>query len=371
MKPRAFWFLALFAGLITAAVLAAAYGLVYWIDTEPTQAYLEHQAAVSRHDDWYAQRHLYPNQLRFDEVLAGRRPLESLDVPNARLLAEKVRTLAFGGGDAVSRVKMLGSLFIDGGGIGTRSWVACRGDRYGWKDLNSCEMQHEVASLGNPERLVILLGNDEAAKNVALPAVPDEFQRYPAWYSGPTTHRPLLDHLEAMSPFPRWSLAWFSVSTIFTGLFFLRGYVLHRRGGKKVEDTWDKFYPEFPNPYNSVPHFPLGWIVYLGMLPGVLVMHVLRFVTSDAQPTLKRAVNALRRRTFDSEHERTLTRLSALRSRAVAHEHSEGIVKMIDQAIARVNEVKNLEELDVFRKVAGDIESAYEAQLDLRETLST
>lgn len=371
MKPKQFWFLTLFSGLITAGILLAAYGIVYWVDSEPTQGYQDYKAAAGRYDAWYGSRNLDPRQVRFDEVLAGRAPSDSLD-PSLRLLADDVRALTLAQGDVNGRAKIVRSLFIDQGGIGTRPWISCKQyDRSTWH-IDACQMQPAAASLGNPERLMALLGSDEVAKSAALPIVPEEFRQRPVWNGGAETHRPLLERANVLAPIWRWSLAWLLVSTLFSAFFFLRGNHLHRRGGTS-KDGWDSGpkHPEHPNPYGAVPHFLLGWVVYLAMLPGVLVMHALRIITSDAQPALKRTVNALRRRTFDSEHERTLAHLVEIRDKAAAHEHSEDIIKMIDRAVAKVKETKNLEELDKFRLVARDIECAYEAQIELRETLST
>jgi hypothetical protein len=370
MKPKAFWSLAAFSAVIVMLVCLLGYNAVRIFDAEPTQAYRDWSIAADRYDRWFASRNLDPRQVRFDEVLAGRAPPESISNPATRFLAEQVRTLAFGIGDVNERVKIVGSLFIHNGGLGTRYWTACNQYDGRW-NVNTCGMQPEVATLGNPERLNVLFGTDEGAKRAVLPIVPEEFRQRPVWSGGDERRWPLFDRVSALPGEWRWIGAWIVLSTLFTFVFFLRGYGRHR---KKTDGTVGELFDEesekYPDPFKTVPHFLLGWIVYLAMLPGVIFMQALRLVTFDAQPALRWAKNGFMRRTFASEYERTLAHLDEIRAKAASYDQSKEIVRMIDKAIAKVKEAKNLEELDKLRLLARDIECAHEAQIELRETLS-
>lgn len=370
MKPKAFWSLAAFSAVIITLIALLGYNVIRIFDVEPTQAYTDWSAAASRFDSWYASRNLDPRQVRFDEALAGRAPVQGIADPATRFLAEEVRTLALGEGDVNGRAKIVGSLFIHNGGLGTRYWAACAEADGRW-NVNACQMKPEVATLGNPERLNVLFGSDEAAKRAVLPIVPEEFRQRPVWDGSAGKRWPIFERAEALAPEWRWIGGWISLSTLFSFVFFLRGYTRHRRKTEGASGVYlEEESAKYPNPFTTVPHFLLGWILYLAMLPGVVIMQALRFVTFDAQPSLRRVKNAFLRRTFASEHVRTLVRLDEIRLKAASHVQSEEIVRMIDKAIAKVKEAKNLEDLDKLRLVARDIECAYEAQIELRETLS-
>jgi len=366
MKPRAFWLYALLAfcavfviGGITAAVIK--YGT-----SEETSEYRAFKTKDKTYSDWYAERRLNPRQVRFDEALAGHVPAESVEDPALRTLAADLRTLALAGADVNGRAKIISSMFIDErGGLGLRTWITCnKSEDGGWR-VGRCSLKQAVATLGNPERLATLLGGDEAAKHAALPDVPEEFRERPVW-TGEATHRwPLVEQARAVPSLWLGAALWVIISCAFAAAFFLLGYVTHRRERNGYGNT-----NQYPNPFTSIPHFLLGWVVYLAMLPGVLLMQTLRLVTSDAQPTFSKLKNRIIGRTFASEHERILAQLEGLESRAKDRPNSEETLKLIQGAIKKVRETENLEELDKLRKVAEDVRLHYEVQEELRESLA-
>jgi len=364
MKPKAFWYYTFLA--LVSTIVVGALGLIAmrFAASEKTPEYRAYSEASHAYDAWYKERRLDPRQVRFDEVLAGRVPADSLDDPSLRALATDLRALALGETDVSTRAKILSAMFLDErGGLGIRAWIDCKEDHDGVV-VTSCTMRPTVASLGNPEHLATLLGSDETAKRAALPDVPAAFRDRPVWNGGTERSWPLIERAREL-PQPWLALGlWILVSCVFAASFFLLGYAKHRH-----EDGWSGG-SSYPNPFTSAPHFLLGWIVYLAMLPGVLLMQVLRVVGSDAQPTLRKVRNKVVGRTFASEHERILAQLENLETRAAGRPDSDATLKLIRDAIKKVRETQNLEELEKLRKVAEDIKLHYEVQEELREAVS-
>ncbi len=366
MKPRAFWLYALLAsGAVFLLVLIAA-AVIKYGTSEETAEYRAFKTKDKTYSDWYAERRLDPRQARFDEALAGHVPAESVEDSALRALATDIRLLALAGADVNGRAKIISSMFIDErGGLVMRAWITCnKTDDGGWR-VGQCSLRQAVATLGNPERLATLLGSDEAAKRAALPDVPEEFRERPVWTGGATHRWPLVEQARAMPSLWLGAALWIIISCMFAASFFMLGYVTHRRERGGCGNT-----NQYPNPFTSIPHFLLGWIVYLAMLPGVLLMQALRLVSSDAQPAYNMLKNRIVGRTFASEHERILAQLADLESRAKDRPDSEETLRLIQVAIKKVRETENLEELDKLRKVAEDVRLHYEVQEELRESLA-
>ncbi len=364
MKPRAFWLYVLFAFCTVLVVGLIAATIVYVGTSEQTAEYRGYKLKDRAYTDWYAQHRLDPRQARFDEALAGQVPIESLSDPALRKLATDVRTLALAETDINGRAKIVSSMFIDErGGLSLRAWLTCKVKDGAWL-VSSCSLKPAVATLGNPERLATLLGNDEAAKRAALPSIPEEFRERPTWTGGAKRRWPLVEQARAMPTLWLGVALWVTVTCLFALGFFLFGYAMYRherRQGYKEGNC--------PNPFASIPHFLLGWIVYLAMLPGVLLMQTLRLVTSDAQPTYSKIKDRVVGRTFASEHERILAQLEDIERRAKDRPNSEETLKLIQGAIKKVRETENLEELDKLQKVAEDVCTHYEIEEELRESV--
>ncbi len=365
MKPRAFWLYVLFAFCTVFVVGLIAATIIYQGTSEQTAEYRAFKLKDKAYTDWYAQRRLDPRQARFDEALAGQVPAESLNDQALHKFATDLRTLALAETGVNGRAKILSSMFIDErGGLSLRDWISCKQtDDKRWL-VNSCSLKPAVATLGNPERLATLLGSDEAAKRAALPSVPEEFRERPTWTGGATRRWPIVEHAQTLSSLWLGVALWIAISCVFAIGFFLFGYAKHRH-----KREWNNKDSRYPNPFASVPHFLLGWIVYLAMLPGVLLMQTLRLITSDAQPTLGKIKDRIVGRTFASEHERILAQLEGLERRAKDRPNSEETLKLIQGAIKKVRETANLEELDKLRKVAEDVRLHYEVEEELRESL--
>lgn len=362
MKPKAFWLYALLA-LVGTLVVTGITLAALRIGASETAEYAAYREKVRVYDAWYSERGLDPRQVRFDAVIAGRMAPESIDDAALRKLAADLRMLAVGEADVSARAKTLSAMFIAGeSGLGIRDWLSCK-DKEGNLKLDACVMHPTVATIGNPERLATLLGSDEAAKRAALPEVPPEFRDRPVWDGGGKRHWPLIERVQEL---PRLWLGlgiWIAVSCVFAAGFFLLGYGKHRAESRYRDSA-------YPNPFTSVPHFLLGWIVYLAMSPGVLLMQAFRIVGSDAQPTLSRLKHKVAGRTFASEHERILAQLENIELRAAGRPDSDATLKLIRDAIAKVKKTQNLEELDKLREVAEGIKLHYEVQEELREAVS-
>ncbi|MEK7546392.1 MAG: hypothetical protein AAB554_04970 [Patescibacteria group bacterium] len=359
MKPKAFWLYAFFALACTIVVAGIAL-LVMHVAASETSEHAAYREKVRVYDAWYAERKLDPRQVRFDEVLAGRMPAESIEDASLRKLAADLRMLAVGESDVSARAKTLSAMFIAGDDdLGIRAWITCKNNE------RACVMRPTVATIGNPERLATLFGADEAAKRAALPEVPEAFRERPAWDGGAKRRWSLIERARGLPKLWLGLSLWSAVSCVFAAGFFLLGYAKHRA----EQRDWQKetFYA---NPFGSIPHFLLGWIVYLAMLPGVLLMQASRIVGSDAQPMLNKLKHKVAGRTFASEHERILAQLKNLETRAAGRPDSDATIKLIRGAIKKVSDTQNLEELDKLRKVAEDIKLHYEVQEDLRETLA-
>ena len=196
-----------------------------------------------------------------------------------------------------------------------------------------------------------LLGNDEAAKLAALPVVPPEFRDRPIWSGAAQKHWPRREYVQGIPRFWLILVEWIAGSCLFAAAFFLLGYAKHRD-----EVGWRGDRPSYyPNPFKTLPHFVLGWIVYIAMLPGVLLMHALRVLTSDAMPLLTGLKNKMVGRTFASEHERILAQLDELESKARELPDSEETLRHIRDARTKVLDTKNLAELEKLNQVAKSI----------------
>lgn len=345
------WIRSLIALSITVAVLVGGTAIVYGISREKTSAYAEHVERLKARDAWYGQRKLRPEQVQFDEVLAGRIPVDRLATPELRTLAAGVRAMALGESDVNHRVRFLASLFLDeGSNNGVVRWIRCAGT------TTNCGMEPDVVSLGNPERLGILLGSDEAAKRAVLPEVPEEFRHRPAW-NGDRTHDWLLSEaLDASPPAWLWIAAWAVTTSLFVGLLFL---LTSRRADAR-----------HPNPFVRLPRSVVGGAAFLVLSPGILLMHGLRLLTWDVPNAFRAAKRKLFGRTFESEHERILDELSRMEARASERDGNKDVVDLIRLVTEKVRGAENAAELEKLRTVAEDVLASYEAQEEIRKLIA-
>lgn len=343
MKRKSFWVYSLIGVVFT--LIGAGAGSLVFDQAESYQypAYREYLRDKAEYKRWHDENGANLNQREFEEVLSGTRPIEELKDPDLQEVAHVLKTLKTNSeADDVQRAESVLALFVtpehDGRAI---KWLKC--DQFN----HNCHFEKELSVLNEPRRLALILDGKAEAMSITIP---EKFQNPPTY----PKDAPIALPKPVWLPWVNWAVG---------SLLFALGFTL---GGLGIF-YWDEHSSErWSHPLKTVPHFVLGWLVFLAALPGFLAVQFVHLLVSDAGPAFlwtKGRVAKLRaklrqlfiKNTFEDEYDEFVYKLGELQKRA-SETGDTALLQRVEEARKKVLVSKSSHQLAKLSVSLGDID---------------
>lgn len=342
------------------------YLLVAWLwiwdcSKRPNPAYANYLSKKKAHDGWKKENGDLIKRREFEEVVAGRKPADSLPRSELQEVAGSLLALKDGAAaDPKKWSKALTDLFADARrDRRVTAWFECKSGTT--EAPTGCAFKNELAVLNDPVRLAGILAGDGKSLT-EVPAPPQGLEAAPEFPAGTPKY------LAAAAWLP-W-LKWIVLSTCFALFFCLAGLIARAESGENDVPPVD-----WGHPFRGWPNFILGWLVMAAMLPGFLATRLLYVLAIDATPAVnawlkpgwnKFAAAFVRKPTFADEYEEFSAQLSEMNKTASAAGNRE-LLKEIEEISVKVRQAQDSKKLAKLKSSLANIRSYIQLTSELEQ----